>query len=411
MAAPAAAASTASIAGFGQPGVRGRLQTLVVSDVSRVGDTIPPPSDEPNNIVIDSEAFPGLRVRDLASPISAGLGCVQRTANEVFCQNFTVGGNIGSSSIRTDADSYQVFTGGGSDRINVRAPLPLVGGVVEAGPGDDFIDLGTRGFGYSPADPQTLSRDVPRMDSISGGPGTDTVSYSSRAAVAGTPADPLYEGANEGVTINAASLAQFDDGERGSEDRIGADVESVVGTMFHDVLLAPNKSVPVRLDGFSGSDVLAGTALDDTLIGREQAAIALLQPAPRAFPDQLLCGLGIDTAIMDLMDTQVGCENRSIAAIDEGGILAIPSERVRVRGGAAAVRLFCPSSSKTRCDGRLTLRRGARLLGRARYRLGIGAGATVRVHVGRARGKVTATAVESDSRHRPKTTVAAVTLR
>lgn len=365
---PASVSATVrvGIGEFPQPSISGRVPSLVVSGGF---DS----ADEANRIVIqDVAGEPNtFRVTDRASPLRAGLACVQLTDNSAQCSGRGIG----------EIRFYAVFLAGGQDEVQVTSRYLARGGILDGGSGDDVF--------YTPV--------VGPADDIIGGPGRDRIDYSHRRA----PPDA-------GVRVFSGFLGsgQFTDGHEGREDRVGADVERVEGTAFADNIAAPNQSVGTSIVGHAGADVLLGTPNADVLVGRESGSQTVAA-------DTLRCGAGADdTAVMDLQDSQVDCENLSIAAIDEGGILSIRTRRARVRRGVVTLRLYCPASSKTRCRGRLSLRSKGRTLGSVRYRLGRGRSAAVRVPVAaEARGTARATAIERDSKGRPKTTVKRLTLR
>ena len=286
---------------------------------------------------------------------------------------------------------YQVALREGDDSVTMNTTRLQAGGSLFGGAGEDrFFVAGQR-----------------TRDFIVGNDGSDLVSY---------------EGRTEGVIVTATS--GYDDGRNGAEDRIHTDVERVVGTDFADSITAPNASAPSRLFGLGGNDALIGTIFADTIDGGAQVDVLTAgdgadevvgreRSGQVAVRDSLNCGAGSDTAFMDLLDISLGCENRQIAAIDEGGILSVVSRSLRRRrDGHVAVRLHCPLSSKTRCNGRLTLSRRGRRLGSARYRIAKGQRRTVRVAVpAGVGGTVLARAVEPDSRRRPKTTEKRLQLR
>ena len=288
-----ASASFVSVAQVSQPGA-GSPPSLLVSGAGNGlgGGSI----QEPNRIVIeDVTGRPNtFRVTDTGSPLRAQAPhCVQLTANSAQCS----GQNIG------DTRFYAAFLFGGDDRVEVRSKYLARGGILDAGAGNDAI--------LTPIGADGVSVGGPVRDDITGGPGIDLLSYAGRAAAPGAP--------NSGVIVRAGDPGLFNDGQAGSEDRIRADVEQIVGTVRADRLQAPNQAAGARLFGLAGADalsatpnadlldggigvdVLDGLAGDDRLVGRE-----ITNPVR----DNLRCGTGTDTAVMDTLDSSLGCEVR-----------------------------------------------------------------------------------------------------
>jgi Ca2+-binding RTX toxin-like protein len=127
----------------------------------------------------------------------------------------------------------------------------------------------------------------------------------------------------------------FDDGQS-NEDRVFPDVEQVTGTQFDDVIFVPNQQASGRvphglltgangndqllgspfadtLNGGAGQDVLHAGTGDDLLEGRENAMAG--QTVAR---DDLRCGGGIDTAVMDLLDVQSGVRATAVGPDSNG---------------------------------------------------------------------------------------------
>lgn len=198
----------------------------------------------------------------------------------------------------TSTERRVVFLGGeGNDRFDAHAGEVRVASEAHGGPGNDVLwggsgpdaqhgDAGDDLLygGHAPDD----------ADAYDGGDGTDTVSYTFR-----------------GWPVAADLDGQADDGTPGEGDRIGADVEVLIGGAQDDVLTGDDG--PNTLDGGHGSDtldprggadvVLAGPSLmkggedDDTITVRDGAA------------DTVACGLGADTTSADTRDVlDADCE-------------------------------------------------------------------------------------------------------
>lgn len=343
-------------------------------------------------------------VSDSVQGVSPGSGCVALSQTTARCSGFNSYRVVGSNA------SPPGFLG---DRIEL--------GIRTINPGSVVTLEGK----------DTILTNVPMRETIDGGPGFrvgatiegDTVVYSGRAAADG------------GVLVRGGDSSLVNDGQNGTEDAL-IGIEGVAGTNQPDTLVAPLGATTLefntgRMDGRGGNDVVQGNSGedrllggdgDDRVIGREGALApaasggrrsgARVSQVPVARHDELDCGNGLDTAVMDLQDSEVNCENREIAAVDEGGILSILSRSLRRHRGRVAVRLYCPRSSKTRCRGRLTISDAGRRLGSRRYRLGKRLRGTVRIKVKPGgRGRVLVRARERDSKNRPKTTEKRLRLR
>ena len=137
--------------------------------------------------------------------------------------------------------------------------------------GDDWLDGG------------------PAADELHGGDGTDFAAYDERVDPVSATLDDL---ANDGV--------------EGEGDHIDTDVEAVVGGSAGDTLTGgaePDALFggpgPDTLDGRGGADVIGGEADNDTILARDGAV------------DDIDCGPGTDTAIVDSSDKVVACETVS----------------------------------------------------------------------------------------------------
>jgi len=107
---------------------------------------------------------------------------------------------------------------------------------------------------------------LPDADTISGGDGTDAVSYAARMA-----------------PVNVSKDGATDDGGMAERDNVGLDVEGVIGGLASDTLRGgPGRD---KLDGRPGDDTLEGLAGDDTLLGDN---------GPGAGSDMVSGGAGVD---------------------------------------------------------------------------------------------------------------------
>jgi Ca2+-binding RTX toxin-like protein len=132
--------------------------------------------------------------------------------------------------------------GPGDDTIGTEVTLGVVetsqergNDVLLGGPGNDTLAAG-------PGPP------LPDADTMSGGDGSDTVSYRARM-----------------TRVSVSKDGAADDGEMGEHDIVGLDVERITGGLASDTLRGGPG--PDTLDGRPGDDTLDGLAGDDTLLG------------------------------------------------------------------------------------------------------------------------------------------------
>lgn len=150
-----------------------------------------------------------------------------------------------------------IIAGGGDDVINASASA--AGAQIDAGPGTDTITGSPQGDGLTGGDggdniaagggDDTLTPG-PGADTYNGGPNTDTLNYQDNAA---------------GVTMTLNGLA--DDGEPGSNEALGSDIENLSGGSGNDTI-AGNVNANLILAGDGADTVRAGagadTIFDDT---------------------------------------------------------------------------------------------------------------------------------------------------
>lgn len=149
-------------------------------------------------------------------------------------------------------DANLVYLGSGNDTFSTQN-YPLKAG--SATPGISV-------FGEAGNDTFNQPADSLVPETISGGPGTDTLTYAARSlGVTVTMGDGV---ANDGGTI----VDEW--GQSTSEgDNILDDIETLVGTNANDVLSGAKSTVALTIRGSAGNDLLIGGPLGDTVFGAE----------------------------------------------------------------------------------------------------------------------------------------------
>jgi cysteine-rich repeat protein len=157
---------------------------------------------------------------------------------------------------------HTVYMGDGKDTISAQA-FPLYTGAalkVYGGAGDDSI------IEPALADLASLTERFVK-EVISGGTGTDTVTYAARKPATGTAT--TYP-----VTITVGAGANDGDQTSAEVDDITSDIEVITGTDYDDTITAGATALTINgglgddaLTGGTGADTLNGGAGDDTLLG------------------------------------------------------------------------------------------------------------------------------------------------
>lgn len=249
----------------------------------------------------------------------------------------TVDGGIGADALDGNAGNDRLTGGPGNDALRGE----LGDDRLDGGDGDDSLE----GFGLDSGD---TGNDTSGRDVYVGGAGFDLVDYTART-------DPL--------TLDLDGVA--DDGASGEGDLIGADIERLYGGAGNDVLTG---SPAVNwLYGYGGDDTLVGGPADDVLKGGNNADRLFGQdggdaldggagddlldggPGADAFDgdggfsgaDRILardgtaeninCGAGSDSAVVDASDTTLfsgadGCESVDRSAANTSGPAAVPQD-------------------------------------------------------------------------------------
>ena len=236
----------------------------------------------------------------------------------------TIHGGDGDDVLVGDADGNGndfLYGDGGHDAFDGR----LGNDVESGGPGNDrFAQEGI--FGGGPAD------GLPNgADDLSGGPGTDTVTY-------GAPFFHPVSARLDPVTVDLDDVA--DDGASGEGDNAHSDIENLVGGLAGDTLTGDADANVISgydggdtVRGLAGGDTLrgfahpslnppAGAALDDdgdTLDGGSESDVFSAEPgddtieAQDGTADMITCGSGNDSGRRDASDTvNADCENLAL---------------------------------------------------------------------------------------------------
>jgi Ca2+-binding RTX toxin-like protein len=206
----------------------------------------------------------------------------------------------------------------------------------------------------------------------------------------------------------------------GEADNVGADIEDATGTAKADTITGSAAANELNggsgndslnggggsdglngargndvLDGGPGIDALAGGPGNDTLRARDISA------------DDVSCGGGVDSALLDASDVPRACE-----AVSRG--VGVATTSARVVSGGVTLRLVCPAIEAVRCAGTLTLRNGVTRVGGRSFSIASGAAANIRVALnarGRRAKAVIATNIFRDAVGVGVITRKAVTLR
>jgi Ca2+-binding RTX toxin-like protein len=294
---------------------------------------------------LDFRAGPG-------QALSAPAGCLRRSTSEVACPGGAVtavtvdlaGGadTLTATLPDTPAVSLTAHGGAGNDVLDASATST---GALFGDDGDDRLLPGrgaydvTGGAGADelhggPAGAQTrflMGAAADGPDQVLGGPGVDLVSYEDRTA-------PLHL-TEDGVA---------DDGEAGEGDNIAPAVEILVGGAGADTLT-----------GGPGPNALNAGAGDDVVNARDGSI------------DQVDCGAGNDTAVLDVSDTAKDCETQQQPQLD------VTVTGLRSRASWARLRQGLRFAVMPTAPARWTFvllgaRRGSRVLTRRSLPLAVG---------------------------------------
>ncbi|MDF3065112.1 MAG: Alkaline phosphatase [Polyangiaceae bacterium] len=178
-----------------------------------------------------------------------------RTANLTVTMDGVAGSGQATESDTVAADIESLIGGTGNDTLSGNA----LSNDIKGGAGDDIIWGGVAGACSATVDVDTLDGEAGNdtfkmtatadcMDSLTGGPGTDTADYQLRTATLT-------------ITLDNGAL----DGETNEKDNVKSDIEVVIGGTNGDTITG--SSANDELHGGPGVDTLNGGGGDDTLIG------------------------------------------------------------------------------------------------------------------------------------------------
>ena len=258
------------------------------------------------------------------------------------------------------ADVEGVLSGAGDDVLAAGGEPVFLSGAggaddLRGGAGDDRLVGGPGDDRHDGGGGRDELLGLDGADVLRGGPGLDEVIYLSQQPAGESP---------PALAVSLGSGA--DDGAPGEGDDVGADVEDATTDAGADRITGderPNvltgSAGPDRIDGGGGSDQLDGGAGDDVLEARDGIA------------DRVVCGSGLDRAVVDELDETAGCEQEDRAPLPAPAptAAAAPSpgpaaatDRPAGAPGAAAVTRRAPAGMTlaVKLTGRAPLRARSR---------------------------------------------------
>jgi Ca2+-binding RTX toxin-like protein len=322
---------------------------------------------EGDNVKTDVENVVGSGARDL---LTAQEGNVSNAFLGGGGPDILVGGAGNDITLAGGPGDDEIYAGPGNDG--------LYGGL-----GDDLLFGGTQ---------DDLLLGEQSNDHLHGGTGADT-------QFGGEGQDRAsYLGYMTPVSVNLDGLVG--DGADGENDRVGADIEDIVGGDASDRLVGNDQANVIS--GDSGDDEIVGNGGSDTLLG--DGGGDTMRSADGA-ADTVDCGADGDLFEADGLDALTGCETSLGGGQPTGSgtgtgsetgtapaqgtetpqtvlgpLLRIRPLRLRLTPrGVARLRVGCPAAARERCTGTLRLKRGRRTLGSRRF--SIAAGTTGRVTI------------------------------
>ena len=382
-----------------------------------------------------------------AGEVTATPGSITYRATPGEANFFTVnwGREPGSLPFLTDHAPIGIGTGcedfGGGVAVTCSAAGPDPAIVVYLGDGNDFAQsINDRAVGHSVTfygedGDDDLDSDG-SADVLDGGPGNDELTPDDSApgpgdVVRGGPGvDTLQTGNPTGamgpITVAFDDLAN--DGYPGEGDNYASDLENLSATQTappihftgndgpNDVQLRSEAADIVRgmggndrIDAANGNDQLDGGAGDDTILGGGGDDVIVGGPGTDSLAgegsgsgqftsvpgndtidardgvrEQLNCGPGADTALVDALDLVPQDPGSLCEAVQRPPVIAaakLSTSSLKVQSRKrVTVKLTCPKDVAP-CAGKLTLKRGKVTLGSAKYAVAAGKSKRVRVNL------------------------------
>jgi hypothetical protein len=329
---------------------------------------------------------------------ASGVRCPSAGTNPLFVVRLGDGKDFAQSiNDRAAGHAVQLYGEDGDDTLDSDASSDLLDG----GAGNDML---------SPDD-----NDAGPGDKVVGGPGSDTLQTGNPTGAQG-PIGVSFDGvANDGYPGEADDYAvdledlsatavsvpiQFVGNEGPNRVQLRSEsADTVSGLGGDDIIDGANGND--TLDGGAGNDTIFGGGNDDAIVGGpgldslsgEGSASGLYISvagndridARDGVREQLNCGPGADTAIVDALDVVPQDPGSLCEAVERGSAAArsvtIRSGSLRARRGRIPVKLACPAGGST-CKGRVKVRtaKGRRItVASGRFSVKAGRSATVRL--------------------------------
>jgi Ca2+-binding RTX toxin-like protein len=288
---------------------------------------------EVNNVIVETDGSI-FRVIDNTAPVTAGAGCNQRSLHRVNCQNAGVTQVVVHA--RDQDDGVETLIGTTDATLNGGRGVDSL----TSSDGDDTLDAGKGGgsfsseflagfggedtlIGSSGLNASTSLTGGPGDDELLGGPGFDSLFGDLGADLlqGGSGPDSVFWAGTGPINVTVGT-GGANDGEAGEGDEVAADIESISGTTFNDVLIGTAGEQNLfggngkdTLEGRGGADFLDGGDGADTLLG--EGGEDQLRGGPRA--DDFTGGDGTDTADFGDHSTKVKVTIDNVANDGEGG--------------------------------------------------------------------------------------------
>lgn len=245
----------------------------------------------------------GISFTDTGATVAAGPGCIQVSANTVFCLTGVdqpVSVDLGDMDDRFGrcagfcfgpSARFSINAGPGNDVITIPSG---VGGSIDGGPGNDVLTGGDGGDAIEGGDGDDVldsggGRPVFPQDSLSGGAGNDVLRFHTRSGFisggAGTDvADYSWATFPFTIRLGGFSGPNFDF----QLQFISDDVENATGGSSDDTIIG--SSAANVLDGGPGADTIDAGAGDDVIRAHD------------GIRDVIICGDGVDLVTPDPID-------------------------------------------------------------------------------------------------------------